>query len=326
MLRVLCGIVVVAGVSALVATRGGARITGPLPAAGTVVASISVQGSPLGLLVTPTGVWVSEHELSDIVRVDPGSDEVTAHTTVLPKPTGQPGRMLAVGPNVFDVNYSGHTVSVVNAATHRLRRTFQTPFENCCWPVLAGGSLWLLGFSSSAADNPNRLMQVNPTTGRTRFKVSLPDVQGLVVADGALWGIELEKHRVFRFDIDTKRITATIPVAAQPFTFAFGSVWAVGGADVVRIDPATNMVDATIPLPADGAELTASDDAIWVDEGPLDSSGSHLWKIDPTTNTVVGQVTIPGVPSSLADIATAPDGSIWLSAFDTDRVIRVKPS
>jgi len=280
----------------------------------------------MGLLATATGVWVSAHEGVGIVRIDPHSDRVVAHTTVFTKAYSQPGRMVAVGANVLDVNYSGHTVSVVNTATNKLRRTFETPFEDCCWPVYARGSLWLLGFSSPTADNPNRLMQIDPQTGHTLFTAVLPDAQWLVFGAGALWGLELQKNRMFRFDLATKRITATVAVAGQPFAFAFGTVWAVNGSTVVRINPATNKVSATIKLPAYGAELTASRDAIWVDEGPLDTSGTRVWKINPATNTVTGRVTLGEPPTVTDDITASPDGSIWISEFDADRVLRIRPS
>jgi len=80
-------------------------------------------------------------------------------------------------------------------------------------------------------------------------------------------------------------------------------------------------------FPAAGAGLAASDSAVWVAEGPPDAPGRHGWKIDPTTNKVVGQILIPArFVTALDDIAIGPDTSLWLAGFDADVVLRARAS
>ena len=52
---------------------------------------------------------------------------------------------------------------------------------------------------------------------------------------------------------------------------------------MIRIDPATNKVLATISLPSAGW-TAASSDAVWV------TNGNGVTRIDPATNTVVANV------------------------------------
>jgi DNA-binding beta-propeller fold protein YncE len=114
------------------------------------------------------------------------------------------------------------------------------------------------------------------------------------------------------------RVTATIPVGSFPRDIAVGAraVWvSVNGFNagepethsVVRIDPATNEIVATIPVGTVG-NLAVGSDAVWtIDtvEGPQDT----VVRIDPTTNQVVG--TIPVGPYAF-DVAVDSTG-IWVT-------------
>ena len=61
--------------------------------------------------------------------------------------------------------------------------------------------------------------------------------------------------------------------------------------NLIRIDPATNEVTATIPLPDRLCQgFTASEDAIWA------CAADALVRIDPATNTITDTVPITGAP------------------------------
>jgi streptogramin lyase len=108
--------------------------------------------------------------------------------------------------------------------------------------------------------------------------------------------------------------------------FGAGSVWGSSDGKIFRLDPATSdTIAATIRVPGPASALNGTDSAIWVAEGPPDSPGSHLWKIDPATNRVTGQVKL-GRSSALDDVAVSDDGSVWVSLFDTDLVLRIRPA
>jgi streptogramin lyase len=159
------------------------------------------------------------------------------------------------------------------------------------------------------------------------MSMPLPSPDGLVFGAGSVWGSSDDK--IFRLDPATNQITARISTAAVPMGFAAGSIWATDwtadGAHVVRIDPANNTIAARIRLPGPASALNGTDSAIWVAEGPPDSPGSHLWKIDPATNRVTGQVKL-GRSSALDDVAVSDDGSVWVSLFDADLVLRIRPA
>ena len=93
-------------------------------------------------------------------------------------------------------------------------------------------------------------------------------------------------------------------------TVGAGSAW-VGlpraeTASLVRIDIATNVIAAEIPLQAATwrKRIVATEDAVWV------ASSGLLERIDPATNTVVARVVLPD--RSISAIA-ADDAAVWAS-------------
>lgn len=290
--------------------------------AGTVVARISDVNGPHGLLALPGAVWVAAHHGDSVYRIDTASNRVVAHVVVT-QGGGQPSRMTFGDGILFADNYSGDAVNLIDPAHNTLTSVIHAPFENCCWPAYGAGSLWLLGLSGSG-DSADRLVRLDPS-GHVLMTMTLSNAIGLTFGAGSVWGSS--DGQVFRLDPATNQIAAHIATDAVPNTFGAGSVWGLSAdsRQVIRIDPAANSVSATIQLPAPGVTVAATDNAVWVAEGPPDSPGSHVWKIDPATNRVVGQVNL-GLASSLADVAVGNDGDVWVSAFDSNQVIRIHPT
>ena len=105
-----------------------------------------------------------------------------------------------------------------------------------------------------------------------------------------------------------RRSIASIPAEAANseggITTGAGAVWfVVKPSKLLRIDPRTNAIVATVELPSDSDNLVFSDGFVWV------SSYGHdaLLKVDPKTNTVMATIAIGPKPRFL----TAGAGSIW---------------
>ena len=128
------------------------------------------------------------------------------------------------------------------------------------------------------------------------------------------------------------RIQATIAVEGSPDwpTAAFGSVWVLapdlplhgeGVPNLVRIDPATNAVVATIALSDRLCQgIVATDGAIWA------CAIDGLVRVDPETNAVAGSV-----PVALSGRFYRPAfgaGRVWVlgdGSFAADTVIGLDP-
>ena len=184
--------------------------------------------------------------------------------------------------------------------------------------TLAGGDLWV----SNPGDNT-----VTRVDGRSGAAVATIPVglapQGITSADGDVWVAIHRGERggsVWRIDVETNEVVARIPVGARQFRA--GPSWLASGAGslwvgvpnlsaVVRIDPRTGTVTATIPIRDGGVcgRLSVDDDAVWVASG-LCGDGA-LTRIDPATNQVVARITSPRWNSVFTQ--TTGPGSVWLA-------------
>jgi streptogramin lyase len=108
--------------------------------------------------------------------------------------------------------------------------------------------------------------------------------------------------------------------APTGMTIGFGSVWVEEhhGTDVVRINPHTNKIIATIDTGQDSCGLPQIGlGRVWVQSC---DDGSGVTAIDPTTNLVVGK--LPGTSFPLAFAA----GSVWVGSQPGPDVFRIDPT
>ncbi len=132
------------------------------------------------------------------------------------------------------------------------------------------------------------------------------------------------------------REEARINLGDDPWgvAFGFGSVWVAGGNAVRQIDPKTNEVVATIPLPREIAgRPTVPDDparvslnsvavglgSVWVAVAGKDLS---IVRIDPREGRVVSTIAAGPAPERPSPVAVG-HGDVWVTNFATGRVTRI---
>jgi YVTN family beta-propeller protein len=88
-----------------------------------------------------------------------------------------------------------------------------------------------------------------------------------------------------------------------------GAVWAGKGdtKSLVRINPSTDQVVATIPVGVEPWYIAASDTAIWLSDWRTNT----VVRVDPATNQVVA--TIPGLANGPTGLAITP-GAVWVAS------------
>lgn len=143
----------------------------------------------------------------------------------------------------------------------------------------------------------NSLSRISPTTNTVLSVVplTLPDEEGpeaITVGGGSLWVTTTEFNitgdlvagSILRVDPVSGAVLATIPggAGAVDIAYGLGGVWVPNFSDgtVLHIDPATNAVVATIPFPA-AAGVGIDATSVWV----VDLLGK-VARIDPVTNVV----------------------------------------
>lgn len=99
------------------------------------------------------------------------------------------------------------------------------------------------------------------------------------------------------------------------------AIWVHNGAagTLVRIDPSTNSIVATIHVGHGEGGVALGNGAVWV-ANPLEGTVS---RIDPRTNQVVATITVMG-QGAVQAITVSPD-AVWVTQFDQDALVRIDP-
>jgi streptogramin lyase len=131
---------------------------------------------------------------------------------------------------------------------------------------------------------------------------------------------------------DTSSDATPIQVGESPccMAFAAGTVWLVNAGDstIMRIDPATSEVVATIDLGVPPADLSvgppsigiaASGDMVWAYRH---GDTSELVQINPADNSLGQPIALDFQPNSLA---LGADGNLWLTGFGANALFRIDP-
>ena len=309
------------------AQTGGAttQATPTLRPAGTVSATIS----PLGLnddyeiAADDTAVWVHDGLAATLLRIDPKTNAIVA---TIHLGDGRGGVALGLGA-VWVVSSRAGLISRVDPQTNTVVATIpieaeEEPLENI---AVSANALWLTDFID------NTLIRIDPQTKQVVAKLpNNPGVGWVSFGAGSVWACNhhSDTQGLMRLDPLTNQVQAQINPAGDK-GFCGGvvalaqSVWTISflndepeSVRVERIDPATNKVSATIPMPGIlPGHLAADAQGVWA----FDPAGT-LYRIDPTTNRLVGSLALPGVPQGIGVGA----GSVWVAT--NTGMLRITPA
>ncbi len=171
-----------------------------------------------------------------------------------------------------------------------------------------------------------------PAIGTVVAKIPLADSGWMLAAgDGSVWVAALNSD-VLRVDPEKAGVTATIPSApdqefASWITVGDGSLWISNWTDstVWRVDTATNVRTATIPVPTAPQGVSVGPSGVWVASHRGRPTGS-LTRIDPATNTVS-----LSVPAGAAQDCCGPEGiaatstAVWSTVPNLNAIVRLDP-
>lgn len=156
--------------------------------------------------------------------------------------------------------------------------------------------------------------------------IQLPrGVTAIVTGYSGVWASTLSGS-VVRIDPSTNQVGATIPVSGigefSRLAAGAGAIWVTHSGSVARIDPTTNSVTANIDVGGPLLGIAASESAVWVTT--QGTSGSELVTIDPATNQPSGQpVSLPDGATDLAYV----QGKLWVDiSLNGGSVVSVDPA
>jgi DNA-binding beta-propeller fold protein YncE len=154
------------------------------------------------------------------------------------------------------------------------------------------------------------------------FLVRLCDVpSALAFGAGSLWAARGDGPAIVRIDPRSDRVVATIPFPGQPFGLAFGpsGLWVTDwlNAALSVIDPGSNRVIAT-RAGIGAAGVLVTDKAVWVS----DSQADQLLRVDARSSEVVARIPVGRLPLALAYAG----GAVWVRNEKSSSVDRVDPA
>jgi len=171
------------------------------------------------------------------------------------------------------------------------------------------------------------LDRVDPVTGQATAQNTFSPgwVSPPVAAAGALWLTDSTTagRVVLRLDPGTLMVTGELRIPGeeapdagdlgQQLAFAGGSLWADGGAQLLRIAPATAAVTAVVPLTAGtfSSRLGASPDGSTLVVSEMGTRSGAVQRRDPETGAVLASAAMGG-PAS-ASIGGVTGASVWVA-------------
>lgn len=291
-----------------------------------------VPGAPDWIAIGES-IWISNSPKNSVTRIDPKTNKIADTITGLNRPCS--GLAIGFG-SLWVPNCGDQTLARVDLKTARITATIPTGVANSEGGLaVTADSVWLL------TDAKSTLARLDPQKNTIVAEVRLPAgcftvAFGPPGPDAALWVTCTQTNQVLRVDPLTNLVTnrvnlGTPPVSTQPastqpintqprfLTVGEGAVWVLcqGEGNVVKIDPKTSAVVATIEVgvPGGGGDIAAGEGAVWVS-----AFGFPISKIDPKSGKVVQQFVGEG-----GDAIRAGGGAVWLSNLRQGAVWRLDP-
>ena len=185
-----------------------------------------------------------------------------------------------------------------------------------------------LALTPDAVWTGSSLFRIDPTT-MTATGPFTERAGDIGAGEGSVWASDYNGAVVRRFDAATGKQLAEIKLpggsAPEGIVEASGAIWVAThhGGTLVRINPATNQIAATVVLVTPGAGgpqgIAAGLGSIWIGTGR-----GVVFRVDPNTNKIAA--VIPSPSDTCGGIAVGTT-AVWVtSCLDDTKVTRIDPA
>jgi glutamine cyclotransferase len=263
------------------------------------------------LALQDSSAWVACKEQSRVVRVSTSNGKTLGSLRL----RGQAVAVVSGLGAVWALD-SGGTLYRISPKTGKVAKRISLPTRAAYNLWIGGGSVW------AADDQGAQVVRVSPKTNRVVARASVGDGPAdIAFAGDAAWVIDHRDRTLFRIDLRTSkpRPVAVIPGdAPERMVYAGGALWITGrGTDLLKVDPATGSVAATIDIGASGIDVVVNGDDLWVPSrsDAVDRSGFPTMETLKHVSVAGGEVRVVSTPTSRVDVhgLVAVKGSVWLA-------------
>jgi streptogramin lyase len=316
-------VLMMAFVLALLATGVVARAE--VPTGGTLVARILVS-TPRDVSSGFGSIWVANGPSRTVTRIDPSTDAVLAVISV-----PDPASVLAAGAGaIWLTSLPGDSVTRIDPTTDTATGTVSLA-PSGLGPIgitVYGGYVWVANHDGNPTGS---VAKIDPTTMSVVdvIRVGSQSFAGpnwISAGAGSLWTDVPNINAVVRINPTTDAIVATIPDKGVCGALAASNtaIWVAGGGGpgclpgITRIDPNSNTVTTMVNAGGQTDSLVLAGSTLWYGT----SISNFLGRIDAGTNTVVGQLKLPGAAFGL----TAAFGYVWATDRNDGLLLKVQPT
>jgi YVTN family beta-propeller protein len=249
------------------------------------------------LALTGGTAWVACKEEGRVVRLTPPSGPL--RSTPL---SGAPIALVAGLGAVWALD-TGGVVSRLDLRNGKVTAKISTGSSAPYNLWIGDGSLW------SVDDRAGTVVRIDPARRKVVARIPVGDGPADLVFRGErAWVINHRDLRLVLIDTATNRARklARVPGdAPERIAWASGSLWVTGrGTDLLRLDPATGAVEATIEIGAGGIDVIAVAGSLWVPAraAAADQRGFPTMAALRRVDAATGKVSTPGRASRRVDV------------------------
>ena len=307
-------LIILAVMSVTVCGQSSTSVSGPVPV-GKVVAQIR-QSTPRDVEAGFGSIWVSNGPSRSVTRIDPTTDKVIAKINL-----DDPASVLAVSADaIWVTSFDGVSVTRIDPVTNLVVGTVDPGGSGPVGIAVFDGYVWVANHKGNPTGS---VAKIDPAKMKVVDLIHLGSAsdsgpQWIAVGAGSLWVGVVNISAVVRIDPITDTVVATIPVSSDCGEIAANDhdVWAGCSPGVAHIDPATNSVAKVTNEVGSGAALALGEGSVWF------GTSTTLDRIDPSTRKFVGQMNLPGPSFG----AAAAFGYVWITDKDDELLFKIKPT
>jgi virginiamycin B lyase len=220
----------------------------------------------------------------------------------------------------------GAAVVRLNGADGSQVANLAIPGETCLAMDVAFDAVW----AGACRSGSPSIVRIDPITNSIAATIPLDvsDLQyesSVAAGEGAVWALSVDPVQVLiKVDPASDKVVATYPMPGGQggIRAGYGALWSAqtGTNKVLRVDPATGSITDEIPVGHGPRFLAVGLDAVWV----MNANSGTVSRIDPASAAVTATIAVSPQRIDGGDIAVG-GGYVWARVSD-DLVSQIDPA
>ena len=270
-----------------------------------LVIELGPDQAPIDVVVAFGSVWVANHHSDDVVRIDPATGLEQARIAFTDG-TG-PAWFAVADDGIWVTRQNSTGIARIDPETNELDPVQTGTLPPCGPPAIAHGAVWYY------ACDTGQMMRVDLASHDVSV-IAADALSNPVAVGEELYAVGPDG--IVRLAEDGETWAPVGGCCGFLAGYAGGTLWLLDQDQVVRVDPHTGAMVATIPLEATGT-MSANDDNAWFTPG--EGISGPLQQVRMSDNVVLDPIQTSHSPA----VVRADGSTLWVTDFADSEVWRV---